>query len=58
MKKTKKEQEIISRLEKRVASMHGLMEGLLSDVLALSDHTKNRIAAHKAHLTMAKQKKS
>ncbi len=43
-----KEAQIIRRIESHV-------EAIIADVMALSQHTKNRIAAHKAHHTMKKR---
>jgi hypothetical protein len=46
-----KENEIICRINKH-------MDLIILDLLKLSRHTQNRIAAHKAHVTMAKKKAS
>jgi hypothetical protein len=43
-----KENEIICRINKH-------MDLIILDLLKLSRHTQNRIAAHKAHLTMKKR---
>lgn len=46
---TTKENEIIHQME-----LH--MDKIIMGLIKLSRHTQNRIAAHKAHLTMAKNK--
>ncbi len=60
---TKKEQEYLRMIGKHAAmiklyskkaDVH--LQQLMGLIDALRTHTKNRIAAHKAHLTMAKKK--
>jgi hypothetical protein len=51
-----KAEKIESRIRQKAALINMTLRGMLDDVVALRSHTKNRIAAHKAHHTMAKRK--
>lgn len=51
----KKDEQITKRIARKLVRIADLQDEIFQDVLALSRHSKNRIAAHKAHVTMAKK---
>jgi len=51
-----KGERITARIVRKLTRIDALRMEIIRDVMALNIHSKNRIAAHKAHLTMAKRK--
>ncbi len=49
---------IIARIFNTVARVDKLQQKVLHDIVALDRHYRNKIAAHKAHTTMAKKSKT
>ena len=58
MKRTAKEELIIERIVNYSSSIKRLVDNMGIAIAELEQHTRNRIAAHNAHTTMAKQKRS
>jgi hypothetical protein len=50
-----KADKLEGKIRRKAALINVTLLGLLDDVVLLRSHTKNRIAAHKAHVTMAKK---
>lgn len=46
---------ILKKLNRSLVLQESIAKEIVRDLVALSRHTTNRIAAHKAHLTMAKK---